>query len=200
MKESIPPILRPENVVPVELSAFARHFGLQVNQQLKINLTGISMNTNDLRQGDLFVAMPGLKAHGAQFVNKAVAAGAVAVVTDAAGQAIILAEDPNFGLPILLLESPRQHLGELAAYVYGNVAGNLPRSLVWTNLYLASFNLLPAYPMDGGRVLRAFLAMRMDYARATAAPGAAHRARMTTATASHASAISNGVTSCFFAS
>jgi len=127
MKESIPPILRPENVVPVELSAFARHFGLQVNPQLKINLTGISMNTNDLRQGDLFVAMPGLKAHGAQFVNKAVAAGAVAVVTDAAGQDIILGEDPNFGLPILLLESPRQRLGELAAYVYGNVAGNLPR-------------------------------------------------------------------------
>ena len=127
MKESIPPILRPENVVPVELSAFAHHFGLVVDPQLKIHLTGISMNTNDLRPGDLFVAMPGLKAHGAQFVSKAVAAGAVAVVTDGAGAEIILAEDPNFGLPVLLLESPRRHLGELAAYVYGNVAGNLPR-------------------------------------------------------------------------
>ena len=127
MKESIPPILRPENVVPVELSAFAHHFGLVVDPQLKIYLTGISMNTNDLRPGDLFVAMPGLKAHGAQFVSKAVAAGAVAVVTDGAGAEIILAEDPNFGLPVLLLESPRRRLGELAAYVYGNVAGNLPR-------------------------------------------------------------------------
>lgn len=32
-------------------------------------------------------------------------------------------------------------------------SGNLPGSLVWANLYIAGFNLLPAYPMDGGRVL-----------------------------------------------
>jgi len=49
----------------------------------------------------------------------------------------------------------------------GLQARNLPKSLVWANLYLAVLNLMPAYPLDGGRILRAFFSRTLDASTAT---------------------------------
>jgi Zn-dependent protease/CBS domain-containing protein len=49
----------------------------------------------------------------------------------------------------------------------GVTSGSLVERLMIVNLFLVGFNMIPAFPMDGGRVLRALLAMRMEYTRAT---------------------------------
>jgi UDP-N-acetylmuramoyl-L-alanyl-D-glutamate--2,6-diaminopimelate ligase len=134
MKQQIPPILRPEHVAPVSLQDLATKFNLRlISGSLNAEATGVSMNTADLRRGDIFVAMPGLKTHGAKFAAQALSAGAIAIVTDQAGANQLDADQVKLGNTALLgLEQPRQHLGQIAAFVYGNLAGDRPKMFATT--------------------------------------------------------------------
>jgi UDP-N-acetylmuramoyl-L-alanyl-D-glutamate--2,6-diaminopimelate ligase len=80
-------------------------------------VTGLTLSSQRTFPGDLYAALPGSRAHGMTYAAGALAAGAVAMLTDPAG-----AEDAPAGVPLLVVADPRGLLGRLAAHVYGDPA------------------------------------------------------------------------------
>lgn len=88
-------------------------------------LTGVSLRAQHVRPGDLFAALPGNTVHGAAFVDDAIAAGAVAVLTDRRGLTAISAEGPP-SVPVVVVDDPRSVLGAVSAAVYGDPSARIP--------------------------------------------------------------------------
>ncbi len=84
---------------------------------LEAYVTGVTLDSRAVLPGDLYAALPGARAHGADFVDEVVRAGAVAVLTDAAGAEKVTAT--HLDLPVVVVGSPRAVLGAVAARVYG---------------------------------------------------------------------------------
>ncbi len=127
--------LRPARVEAVGVAALAAELGLTLDpgptsdQALLVSVTGVTMASDDVAPGELFVAVPGARAHGARFAPEAVAAGAVAVLTDQEG-ALLLREAAvltpgDSEVPVLLTPDPRAVAGPVAARVYGQPADRL---------------------------------------------------------------------------
>ena len=84
-------------------------------------LTGCTLDSRAVRPGDLYAALPGARAHGADFAAAAAAAGAAAVLTDPPGAGRAQAA----GLPVVVADDPRAVLGAVAAWIYGAPAEQL---------------------------------------------------------------------------
>ncbi|GAA3313639.1 hypothetical protein GCM10020219_026170 [Nonomuraea dietziae] len=84
-------------------------------------VTGVTIDSRQVLPGDLYVALPGNTAHGADFSPQAMASGAVAILTDPAGREAAAAT----GLPVLVLGDPRLVLGQIASWVYGQPAHDI---------------------------------------------------------------------------
>ncbi|MDH6139142.1 UDP-N-acetylmuramoyl-L-alanyl-D-glutamate--2,6-diaminopimelate ligase [Kitasatospora acidiphila] len=105
---------RPTGTVPTPLAELADLLGLAPVQGAPA--TGITHDSRAVRPGDLYVAFGGANHHGAAFAAAAVAAGAVAVLTDPVG-----AEQAGpLAVPVLVVEQPRAWMGRLAARIYGD--------------------------------------------------------------------------------
>jgi UDP-N-acetylmuramoyl-L-alanyl-D-glutamate--2,6-diaminopimelate ligase len=127
---------RPTRIEPVELTELAALAGARLVPGADLpqpgspqsgspltSVTGATLRAQQVRPGDLFAALPGARAHGADFVADALAAGAGAVLTDPEGAQRPALRDG--AVPLLVHEDPRSVLGALASRVYGDPSRHL---------------------------------------------------------------------------
>ena len=81
----------------------------------EVAVTGVTLDSRAVLPGDLYAALPGARAHGADFAGQAAAAGAVAVLTDREGVDRMPAA--GVALPAVVVTHPRAVLGAVAAHV-----------------------------------------------------------------------------------
>ncbi|MFB7593955.1 UDP-N-acetylmuramoyl-L-alanyl-D-glutamate--2,6-diaminopimelate ligase [Streptomyces sp. NPDC056160] len=132
---------RPVQVFAVTLAELAGQLGT-AQPDSTAEVTGITHDSRAVRPGDLYAALPGARAHGADFVTQAASLGAVAVLTDPAGAERAAAT----GLPVLAVEDPRARMGELAATIYGRPG----RDLLQIGITGTSGKTTTAYLVEGG--------------------------------------------------
>ncbi|MFE5300994.1 UDP-N-acetylmuramoyl-L-alanyl-D-glutamate--2,6-diaminopimelate ligase [Streptomyces sp. NPDC056632] len=134
---------RPERLRPTPLGELAARLGVgTAGAGTDAEVSGITHDSRAVRPGDVYAALPGARAHGADFVAQAAGLGAAAVLTDPAGAERAAAT----GLPVLVVEDPRGRMGELAAEIYGRPG----EDLLQIGITGTSGKTTTAYLVEGG--------------------------------------------------
>ncbi|AZG43701.1 UDP-N-acetylmuramoyl-L-alanyl-D-glutamate--2,6-diaminopimelate ligase [Gordonia insulae] len=116
--------LRPTTVAPTPVSVLSTATGARLDLIGSVaadtEVTGVTLRAQDVLPGDLFAALQGGRAHGAQFADQAIAAGATAILTDPAGRAeLTRVLGPDAACAVLVHPEPRTVLGPVSARIYG---------------------------------------------------------------------------------
>lgn len=93
--------------------------GLTAQGGVDVRVTGLSVDSRDVKPGHLFAALPGTRVHGGEFIQYALRMGAGAVLTDAQGARIAAHELMNSHAALIVAEDPRQTLSYAAALWFG---------------------------------------------------------------------------------
>ena len=109
--------MRPKKQHSQRLSELARLLSVEQGFAPDLLFTGVSANSSRVVAGDLFVALPGAKVHGATFATAAHQAGAVAILTDTEGSKLVAASNAA-PLPLLLIDHPERYVGEIASWFH----------------------------------------------------------------------------------
>lgn len=82
-------------------------------------ITGLAVDSRDVRDGYLFAALPGSRVHGAEFIQYALRMGASAILTDLDGVALAEAELAASDAALIIAQDPRQALAYSSALWFG---------------------------------------------------------------------------------
>ena len=93
--------------------------GLTAQGGREVQVTGLAVDSRDAAAGTLFFALPGTRAHGAEFAGIALRQGAAAVLTDAAGAAIAAPAVAQYDAALIVAQDPRQTLAQTASLWFG---------------------------------------------------------------------------------
>jgi UDP-N-acetylmuramoyl-L-alanyl-D-glutamate--2,6-diaminopimelate ligase len=96
--------IRPVNLEKKALSSF--------DQKLfntDVEITGVSINAAEVKSGDLFIALPGAKTHGMNFIDQAISNGAIAVLSD---------RKLDCSIPVFIDQTPRNLVGPISNWLY----------------------------------------------------------------------------------
>ncbi|MCL1900314.1 MAG: UDP-N-acetylmuramoyl-L-alanyl-D-glutamate--2,6-diaminopimelate ligase, partial [Promicromonosporaceae bacterium] len=113
---------RPAAAQPWALQALVERYHLRAGGSTAVQVTGVASDNRVVTLGDLFVALPGSRVHGATFAADAISRGAVAILTDEAGAALL---GEGAGVPVLVAPDPRRVVGPIAADIHGQPARSL---------------------------------------------------------------------------
>jgi UDP-N-acetylmuramoyl-L-alanyl-D-glutamate--2,6-diaminopimelate ligase len=97
----------------ISVEDIARLIGIELGLDPTLSFSGATSRDTDVVEGDLFLAYPGEKTHGARFASNAISRGARAIVTDAEGAAIV------DGLPVIVVPHARTAGALISARLYG---------------------------------------------------------------------------------
>jgi UDP-N-acetylmuramoyl-L-alanyl-D-glutamate--2,6-diaminopimelate ligase len=112
-------VIRPARLAPRPLSGLAELLGVGRSTSMQNGfgvLSGVTLDSRAVQPGDLYAALPGARTHGAAYSDQAVAAGAVAILTDPDGRD----RAARTGVPVFVVSSPRMSLGDVSCWIYGD--------------------------------------------------------------------------------
>ena len=117
------PSIRPQSMPAQRIAGIVQRLpGARIHGDQEVLVTGITHDSRQVHEGDVYVARAGQHTHGISHVEEALSAGSVAVLTDPASASLALDAGAR---AVVEVDDPQSAAGPAAAWIYGDPSGHL---------------------------------------------------------------------------